>query len=130
MKKYISLIALMIATAYAGDVSQVVTSGNLVFVSAQLPIDATGHISNGTMESLTALAIGNLKHNLSIKGVKLNQVIHTTVYLTDIRDFEAMDYAYSHYFTVANPPTRDVLAVSDLPNGARIQISCIADKTR
>lgn len=107
--------------------SAAVTAGDFVYVSAQLPVDPiTGHLIDGDIQTLTNQVINNIQHLLKVKGSSLKQVIKTEVYLTDIRDYQAMDAAYAKWFNFQYPPARDVAAVSDLPYNARIEISCIA----
>lgn len=79
---------------------------------------------DGDIQTLTNQVIDNMQHLLKIKGSSLKQVIKTEVYLTDIRDYQAMDAAYAKRFNFQS--ARDVSAVSDLPYNARIEISCIA----
>lgn len=111
----------------AADYSQAITAGNFLYVSAQFPIDpSTGKMMEGEMEELTHLTIDHMKHWLLVKGYKMKDVIKTEVYLTDIRDYDAMNAAYAKRFHFQFPPARDVIVVPQLPNNSRIQISCIA----
>ncbi len=108
-----------------------IVAGDLVFVTAQFPIDKdTGRLVNGSIEELTKLTIKNMKAILKNKGAKLNQVIKTTICLSDMRDLSAMNFAYTQMFDTATPPTQEIMESVNLPFGSRIQISCIADKSR
>jgi len=107
--------------------SSVVTAGDFIYVSAQLPVDPiTGEMIEGNIQTLTNQCIDNIEHLLKVKGSSLKQVIKTEVYLTDIRDYHAMDAAYAKRFNFQYPPARDVSAVRSLPYNAHIEISCIA----
>ncbi|MBS0652345.1 MAG: RidA family protein [Verrucomicrobia bacterium] len=111
--------------------SSAVTAGDFIYVSGQLPVDpSTGTLIEGDIQTLTNQVINNMEHLLKVKGVTLKQVIKTQVYLTDIRDYDAMNAAYGQRFNFQYPPARDVVAVSDLPFNARLEISCIAYKNR
>lgn len=109
--------------------SAAATAGDFIYVSGQYPVDLrTGVMVNGDIETLTDQVIDNMKHVLKANGADLKDVISTTVYLTDIRDYSAMDEAYGKSFKSKYPPTRNVVAVSELAYNARIQISCVAYK--
>jgi 2-iminobutanoate/2-iminopropanoate deaminase len=131
MKRFLFASTLLVTSAFCNWQSVATTSGHIVYVSGQFPINhTTGLLANENMQSQTSLAIQNMQTVLKTKGAKLNQVIKTTVYLVDIRDYAAMDFAYSQFFNTSEPPAREVVAVSELPNGCRVQISCVADTTR
>lgn len=111
--------------------SAAATAGNFIYVSGQYPVDPhTGIMVDGDIETLTDQAIDNMKHILKANGADLKDVISTTVYLIDIRDYSAMNEAYGKSFNFKYPPTRDVVAVSGLAFNARIEISCIAYKKK
>ncbi len=127
----ILLVSSMVVGHATDTVSPAVNAGDFLYVTGQLPIDpVTGEMIQGDMETLTNQAIDNLKHILHVKGYKMKQVVKTVVYLSDIRDYDAMDFAYGERFTSNFPPAREVAAVSQLPNNARIEISCVAYKKR
>lgn len=114
---------------HAASYSEAIKAGNFLYVSGQFPIDpTTGKIIDGDMETLTNQAIDNMQHLLHVKGYNMNQVVKTEVYLTDIRDYEAMDSAYKQRFPYAHPPARDVVQVAGLLYNSAIEISCIAYK--
>jgi len=122
---------LLTCGAYCTVASPITVSGNLGFTSGQLPIDpTTGQMVQSDIATLTTLTLSNLKTVLKTKGFKLKSVLNTVVYLTDIRDYEAMLQAYSAVFNMPNPPSMEVIEASNLPLRARIQISCIADSNR
>lgn len=136
MKRFMMMMGAFLLTGQAhlmatSSYSNAVTAGDFLYVSGQFPIDpSTGQISTGDMQTLTNLALDQVQHWLRQKGLTMSQVIKTEVYLTDIRDYDAMDAAYAERFNFQYPPARDVIAVSSLLNNSRIEISCVAYKNR
>ncbi len=115
------------APAAIGPYSQAVRTGNLVFVSGQLPIDpATGAFAEGGIKELTRRSILNAKAILEQAGTDLAHVVKTTVFLVDMGDFAAMNEVYSQFFTEPFP-ARSAVAVKTLPKGALVEMECIAE---
>lgn len=115
------------APAAIGPYSQAVRTGNLVFVSGQLPIDpATGAFAEGGIKELTRRSILNAKAILEQAGTDLAHVVKTTVFLADMGDFAAMNEVYSQFFTEPFP-ARSAVAVKTLPKGALVEMECIAE---
>lgn len=115
------------APAAIGPYSQAVRTGNLVFVSGQLPIDpATGAFAEGGIKELTRQSILNAKAILEQAGSDLAHVVKTTVFLADMGDFAAMNEVYSQFFTEPFP-ARSAVAVKTLPKGALVEMECIAE---
>ena len=111
-----------------GPYSQAIVAGDLVFCSGQLPLDpATGQLVQGDIAVQTARVLENLSAVLSAAGSGLARVVKTTVFLTDISDFNAMNEAYALKFG-AHRPARSTFQVAALPRGARIEIECVAIK--
>ncbi|PYS95733.1 MAG: reactive intermediate/imine deaminase [Acidobacteria bacterium] len=109
-----------------GPYAQGVTAGGLLFMSGQVPLDPqTGLLVRGTVEDEVARVLENLKAILEEAGSSLEQVVRTTVYLTDLADFEAMNGVYACYFGTARP-ARSTVQVAALPKGARVEIDAIA----
>ncbi len=124
MKKYIlSSLAALFFTCNAFGAAPV----TLYFISGQFPINA-GQLIDGDIGTLTNKAIDNLVTALTAQGLALSNVVQTSVYLTDIRDFAGMDAAYNSRFTSSPQPARNVIEVSNLVYPTRIMISCIARK--
>ena len=95
-------------------------------MSGQVPLDPqTGLLVRGTVEDEVARVLENLKAILEEAGSSLEQVVRTTVYLTDLADFEAMNGVYARYFGTARP-ARSTVQVAALPKGARVEIDCLA----
>jgi len=114
------------APAAIGPYSQAVGLGNLVFVSGQIPVDpASGVIVGGDIAAATHRVLGNIRAILEAAGLTLGHVARTTVYLTDMNDFAAMNEAYAGYFD-APAPARSTIQVARLPRDVRIEIDVIA----
>ena len=115
------------APAAIGPYSQAIDSGaGLVFLSGQLPIDpATGAFPEGGIKEQTRQSILNIQSILKEAGLTLSNVVKTTVFLSDMGDFAAMNEVYAQFFT--SPfPARSAVAVKTLPKGALVEIECIA----
>ena len=116
------------APAAIGPYSQAVKTGNLVFVSGQLPIDpATGAFAGEDIASQTRQSLKNVQAILEAAGYTMADVVKTTVLLHEIADFAAMNAVYAEFFT-GNCPARAAFAVKDLPKGALVEIEAIAGK--
>lgn len=106
--------------------SQAMISGDLVFVSGQVPIDpATGSLVEGGVAEQTEQVLRNLQAVLEEAGSGLDRALKTTVFLTDLGTFGAMNEVYARHL-VAPFPARSTFEVSALPAGASIEIECIA----
>lgn len=109
-----------------GPYSQAVRSGNLLFVSGQIPIDpATGEFVAGGIIEQTEQVLKNVSAILEAAGAGLQQVIKTTVFLADMDDFTAMNEVYGGFFG-ENPPARATVQAARLPRDARVEIEAIA----
>lgn len=109
-----------------GPYSQGVACSGLLFLSGQVPLDpATGELVRGTVREEVARVLENLKAVLEAAGSGLDRVLKTTVYLTDLADFEAMNGEYARYFG-SNRPARSTVQVAGLPRGARVEVDAIA----
>lgn len=106
--------------------SQAIQSGSLLFLAGQIPLDpATGQVVSGTIGEETERVIANLRAVLAAAGAGLEQIVKTTVYLTNMADFPAFNEAYSRHFSEA-PPARTTVAVAALPLGVRVEVEAIA----
>jgi 2-iminobutanoate/2-iminopropanoate deaminase len=106
--------------------SQAMISGDLVFVSGQVPIDpATGSLVQGGVAEQTEQVLRNLQAVLAAAGSGLEHALKTTVFLTDLGTFGAMNEVYARHLA-APFPARSTFEVSALPAGASIEIECIA----
>lgn len=115
------------APAAIGPYSQAVRTGNIIFVSGQLPIDpATGNFAGDDIKSLTRQSLTNLKSILEAEGTDMAHVVKTTVFLADMADFADMNEVYAEFFS-APFPARSAVAVKTLPKNARVEVECIAE---
>jgi 2-iminobutanoate/2-iminopropanoate deaminase len=109
-----------------GPYSQAVVSNGFAFLSGQIPLDpSTGQLVAGDISVQTERVLENLKAVLESCGSSLSQVLKTTVYLTDMREFAAMNEVYARYF-VKDPPARATVEAARLPRDVRVEIDCIA----
>ncbi len=116
------------APAAIGPYSQAVKTGNILFVSGQLPIDpATGAFAGEDVASQTRQSLKNVSAILEAAGYTCADVVKATVLLADIADFAAMNAVYAEFFT-ENCPARAAFAVKDLPKGAKVEIEVVAGK--
>ena len=116
------------APAAIGPYSQAVKTGNLVFVSGQLPIDpATGAFAGQDIASQTRQSLKNVSAILEAAGYTCADVVKSTVLLADIADFAAMNVVYAEFFR-ENCPARAAFAVKDLPKGALVEIEVVAGR--
>ncbi len=115
------------APAAIGPYSQAIRTGNLVFVSGQLPINPeTGAFPEGGIQEQTRQSLMNARAILQSEGLDLNNVVKTTVFLSEIANFGPMNEVYAEFFT-APFPARCAFAVKDLPKGALVEIELIAE---
>ncbi|MCA9585278.1 MAG: RidA family protein [Myxococcales bacterium] len=115
------------APAAIGPYSQAIRSGDLVFLSGQVPLDpATGELVSATIEVETERVLDNLAAVLAAAGCAFENVVKTTIYLTDLGDFQAVNATYAKRFDEKAPPARATVQVSALPKGARVEIDAIA----
>ncbi len=109
-----------------GPYSQGIKAGGFVFVAGEKGIDPkTNKMVPGGIAAETRQTLENVKAILEAAGSSLDVAVATTVYLTDINDFAAMNEVYAQYFRV-NPPGRTTVAVAALPAGAKVEITVTA----
>ena len=122
MKK---IIASPLAPKAVGPYSQAVEAAGTIYVSGQLPIDAsTGRMPEG-IEAQTRQSLTNLRHILEEAGSSLEAVVKTTVLLQVMGDFAAMNAVYAEFFT-QQMPARMCYEVARLPMGASVEIDAVA----
>lgn len=110
-----------------GPYSQGMTTGNLVFVSGQIPVNpASGKIEAEGIEGQAEQSCKNVKAVLEAAGSSLDKVVKTTCLLSDLADFAAFNAVYEKYFT--SKPARACFAVKAIPAGALCEIEAIAEK--
>lgn len=116
------------APAAIGPYSQAAIVGDLVFTAGQVALDpTTGTVIEGGIEAQTARVLDNLAAVLAAAGSSLSQVVKTTVFLTDMADFPAMNQVYAQAFG-DHKPARATVAVAGLPLGVRVEIEAVATR--
>jgi len=109
-----------------GAYSPAIKAGNLLFVSGQIPIDpSTGALIDGDIAAQTEQVMRNLGALLRAAGASFDHVVRTTVFLTDMGDFGAMNEVYSRHLA-SPPPARATVQVARLPRDVKIEIDAIA----
>jgi len=109
-----------------GPYSQGVASGGLLFLSGQIPIDpATGEVERGGIEAEARRVLTNLKAVLEAAGSGLDDVVKTTVYLTDLAGFAEVNRVYGEFFSEPYP-ARATVEVSGLPKGVGVEMDLVA----
>ncbi len=109
-----------------GPYNHGVRIGDLLFCAGQIPIDpASGNLVEGGVEAQAERVLLNIKAILDSQGLGFANVVKTTVFLTDLADFAAMNGVYGRFFT-GDYPARSTIQVAALPKGARIEIEIVA----
>ena len=109
-----------------GPYSQAVKSGDLLFLSGQIPLDpATGQLVTGDITAQTRRVMDNLRAVLATAGCTFADVLRTTIYLVDLGHFAAVNETYGSYFEPPYP-ARATVQVAALPKGAQVEIDVIA----
>ncbi len=109
-----------------GPYSQAVRAGNLLFLSGQIPLDPkSGTLLKGTIEEETNRVIDNLGAVLEAGGATFAHVVRTTIFLTDLADFQKVNEIYGKRFSGVFP-ARATVQVAALPKGARVEIDAVA----
>ena len=103
-----------------------VSAGSFVFVSGQIPIDpATGQLVQGDIVAQTDRVMQNLKAVLASAGASFDDVVKTNIYVADLNEFTQINETYGRYFQ-KSPPARATVQMAALPQGARVEIECVA----
>jgi len=109
-----------------GPYSQAIRIGDFLYTSGQIALDPeSGQFLFGEIEEETEQTIKNISAILQAEGLYLENVIKTTVYLSDLKNFERMNQVYEKYFS-ENKPARACVQVAALPKGAKVEIDAIA----
>lgn len=120
-----------LVTAHApgavGPYSQGVVAGPYVFVSGQIPLDPKGQMTAGGVPEQTERCLLNVRAVLAEAGLIMDNVMKVTVYMTDLKQFDAMNAVYAKHFK-APFPARATVQVSALPKGAQVEIDAIGLK--
>ena len=109
-----------------GPYSQAIKAGGFVFLSGQIPLDpSTGQMVEGDAKAQTEQVMKNLLAVLEAAGCSFDDVVRSTIFLTNLGDFQAVNEVYGKNFTTA-PPARATVQVAALPRGAKVEIDMIA----
>jgi 2-iminobutanoate/2-iminopropanoate deaminase len=115
------------APAPVGPYSQAIRSGDSVFCSGQVGLDPlTGELVDG-LEAQAERALRNLQAVLDAAGLGFDDVVKTTIFLADVKDFAAVNAIYAR-FMPEPPPARSTIGVGGLPKGALVEIEAIAHR--
>lgn len=114
------------APAAIGPYTQAIRSGQHIYTSGQIPLDpVSGEMVGDDVQAQTHRVLQNLQAVLSSAGSSLKSVVKTTVFLSTMSDFQAMNSIYATYFQGV-APARSTIAVAELPRKALVEIECIA----
>ncbi len=117
------------APAPIGPYNQAVLSGNMLFISGQIAINPkTSELETKNLEEETKLVMENLKAILTEAGMTFENVIKTSIFISDMNNFARINQVYANYFNVDTAPARETVEVSNLPKFVNVEISAIAVK--
>ena len=123
MKKIISTTDAPVAV---GPYSQAVRAGSTVYCAGQIPLDPkSGQIVSGGIDAQTRRVLDNITAVLKAEGLTFDNIVKTTIFLTNLADFQTVNEIYASYFN-QQPPARSTVQVPALPKGANIEIEVIA----
>ncbi len=111
-----------------GPYSQGVEANGILFLAGQIPLDPSGNMVPGGITEQTERVLQNIQALLAAAGLSFNDVVKSTVFLSDMNNFAAMNAVYAKYYT-ANPPARSTVQVARLPKDALVEIETIAIRT-
>jgi 2-iminobutanoate/2-iminopropanoate deaminase len=114
------------APAPIGPYNQAIRAGNFLFCSGQIPLDPkSGEVVGADAAAQTRQVMANIAAVLEAAGATFDRVVKTTIFLTDMNDFGAVNAAYGERFG-AVPPARSTVAVAALPRGVKVEIEVVA----
>jgi 2-iminobutanoate/2-iminopropanoate deaminase len=110
-----------------GPYSPAILSGNLLFLSGQIALDAaTGQLINDSIEAEAHKVMQNVGALLQAAGANYQHLVKVTIYLTDMANFATVNQVYASYFQDGVYPARETIGISQLPRAAQVEISGIA----
>jgi 2-iminobutanoate/2-iminopropanoate deaminase len=110
----------------AGHYSQAIVTGNMIFVSGQIPVvPLTGDKVTGNISDQTQQTLNNLLNIVKAAGGDINTIVRTTIFITDINDWEEVNRVYADFFG-SSQPARTIVEVSNLYHGFKIEIEATA----
>ena len=117
------------APAPIGPYNQAVLSGNTLFISGQIAINPkTGELEIDNLEEETTLVMENLKAILTEAGMTFENVVKTSIFISDMNNFAKINQVYGNYFNADTAPARETVEVSNLPKFVNVEISALAIK--
>jgi len=117
------------APAPIGPYNQAILSGNTLYTSGQIAIDpSTGKLKIGTIEEETTLVMENMKAVLAAAEMTFDNVIKTSIFISDMANFSEINTIYGRYFNEDTAPARETVEVANLPKYVNVEISMIAVK--
>ncbi len=115
------------APAPIGPYNQAVLKGNILYTSGQIAIDPkTGNLVTDDIKTETKLVMENLKAILEKAGMSFENVLKSTIFISDMHNFAAINEVYGTYFNEATAPARETVEVANLPKFVNVEISVIA----
>jgi 2-iminobutanoate/2-iminopropanoate deaminase len=111
-----------------GPYSPGILSNGFAFLSGQIPLKPDNTLETGSIRAQTARCLDNIRELLRLMGADLGDIVKSTVFVTDLADFTAVNEVYAEYFAGTLPPARSFVQVVALPKGAAIEIEVIARK--
>jgi 2-iminobutanoate/2-iminopropanoate deaminase len=119
------------APAPIGPYSQAVKAGTTVYVSGQIPLDASGQlVGEGDVAAQTHQVLRNLTAVLAAAGMAVTDVVKCSIFVKDLGNFATINQIYGTYFDEATAPARETVEVSRLPRDVEVEISCIAVESK
>ncbi|SHI47874.1 2-iminobutanoate/2-iminopropanoate deaminase [Mesonia phycicola] len=117
------------APAPIGPYNQAVLTGNMLYTSGQIAIDPkTNELFKGSLEDETTLVMKNLEAILNEAGMTFENVIKTSIFISDMNNFAVINKIYGKYFNEDTAPARETVEVANLPKFVNVEISAIAIK--
>lgn len=115
------------APAPIGPYNQAVLKGNMLYTSGQIAIDPkTGNLVTDDIKTETKLVMENLKAILTQAEMTFENVLKTTIFISDMHNFAAINEVYATYFDEATAPARETVEVANLPKFVNVEISVVA----
>jgi len=117
------------APAPIGPYNQAVLSGNTLYTSGQIAIDpSSGELKNNSIQEETSLVMENMKAVLAAANMTFENVVKTSIFISDMRSFSEINKVYGSYFNEESAPARETVEVANLPKFVNVEISMIAVK--
>jgi reactive intermediate/imine deaminase len=119
------IVSTSAAPAAIGPYSQAVRAGNTLWLSGQIPLDpVTKELVQGDIETQARRVFDNIKAVVAAAGATLDEVVKTTIFLTDLSHFATVNKVMAEYFREPYP-ARSTVGVAALPRGAQVEVECI-----